>query len=270
MDLPSHLNVICLKASWQSFIKGFVLAFGLRAFIGIFGRVVTILRKRPLGLFSFSNLLGERHVVFRVEAIRLGMFVGSFAGFYRLFRLFFQYLRSKRDRVPFKPSLKSLDPPLDDTRSKIECYTSGAVAAAISVSFLSHESRRTLALYSMARAFQSLFYSAEERGLWKSILPVIPIPGTSFTIDIHSILQKHLDALLFIVSSAQIMYCYVMCPETLPESYWKFIVKTGPIPANTLAAARHISYNKYPIPVEKLGLLMILMMFSIKTFVNFY
>ena len=37
----------------------------------------------------------------------------------------------------------------------------------------------------------------------------------------------HGDSLLFIVSSAQVMYAYVMRPDTLPPSYWNFIVRTG-------------------------------------------
>ena len=250
----SSETALSTKATWNTFFKGFTIAFGIRALIGILGRVVTILRKKPLGLLSFSNILGEKHVVFRLEAIRLGMFVGGFAGIYRAITLFFYYLRCKREKIKFVPSLKYREEIRMDDRSRVECYVAGAVAAGVSVSFLSHESRRTLALYSMARAFQSLFYSAEDRGVWKSILPIIPIPGTSYSINVHSVLQKHLDAILFAVSSAQIMYSYVMRPETLPESYWKFIVKTGPIPAPVLEAARHVSHGIYPIPVERLGL----------------
>lgn len=40
---------------------------------------------------------------------------------------------------------------------------------------------------------------------------------------------KHGGTLLFCLSSAQIMYAFVMRPETLPKSYFDFIVKTGPI-----------------------------------------
>lgn len=37
---------------------------------------------------------------------------------------------------------------------------------------------------------------------------------------------KHGDALLFILSSAQVMYAYVLRPESIPSSYYHFIVKT--------------------------------------------
>ena len=34
------------------------------------------------------------------------------------------------------------------------------------------------------------------------------------------------------------MYAYVMRPETLPPSYWNFIVKTGPLEKNVLEWVR--------------------------------
>ena len=36
----------------------------------------------------------------------------------------------------------------------------------------------------------------------------------------------------------QVMYAYVMRPETLPPSYWNFIVKTGPLEKNVLEWVR--------------------------------
>ena len=46
-------------------------------------------------------------------------------------------------------------------------------------------------------------------------------------------------ALLFPPSDAwQVMYAYVMRPETLPASYNKFIVNTGPIDKVVLSAVR--------------------------------
>lgn len=251
--MPLHPKLILsLNASGNSFLKGFFIAFGLRALIGILARAVVLARKKPLGLLSFSTVLGEKHVVFRVEAIRLGMFVGSFSGIYHAISLLFAYLKAKRENTKFTPHLKYKEKPNDDQRSRIETYVAGAIASGVSVSFLSHENRRTLALYSMARAFQSIFYSKEYQGYWKSILPTISLPF-SITLDVHKILQQHLDAILFIVSSAQIMYSYVMCPHTLPSSYWNFIVRTGPIPVKILEAARHVASGNYPIPLEKLG-----------------
>ena len=48
---------------------------------------------------------------------------------------------------------------------------------------------------------------------------------------------------------AQVMYAYVMRPETLPASYWKFIVKSGPVEAPALEAVRR-SIRKLPIDLQ--------------------
>lgn len=45
------------------------------------------------------------------------------------------------------------------------------------------------------------------------------------------------------------MYAYVMRPETLPKSYWKFIVKSGPIEMPALEAVRR-SIRKLPIDIK--------------------
>ena len=45
------------------------------------------------------------------------------------------------------------------------------------------------------------------------------------------------------------MYAYVMRPETLPASYWKFIVKSGPVEAPALEAVRR-SIRKLPIDLQ--------------------
>ena len=43
------------------------------------------------------------------------------------------------------------------------------------------------------------------------------------------------------------MYAYVMRPETLPHSYWQFIVKSGPVAAVVLEAVRR---NNRGLPVD--------------------
>ena len=48
------------------------------------------------------------------------------------------------------------------------------------------------------------------------------------------------------------MYAYVMRPETLPRSYWNFIVRTGPIDAVVLEAVRHALRGK-AVDVEKVN-----------------
>ena len=50
----------------------------------------------------------------------------------------------------------------------------------------------------------------------------------------------------------QVMYAYVMRPETLPESYLEFIVRTGPIAKPVLKAVRESCRNE-PIDMAPLS-----------------
>ena len=43
------------------------------------------------------------------------------------------------------------------------------------------------------------------------------------------------------------MYAYVMGPQTLPHSYWQFIVKSGPVSPVVLEAVRR---NNRGLPVD--------------------
>jgi len=53
------------------------------------------------------------------------------------------------------------------------------------------------------------------------------------------------DYQVFTILSAQIMYAYVMSPESLISGgFWKFIVKCGPISPATLAAVKSFSEYK--------------------------
>ena len=241
------LQVIAQRAS-STFLRGFVGAFGLRAALAVLARIVHIARKKPARLLSFTTLLDEKYVVFRVEASRLGLFVGSFSGVYHLLRLVFQYIRCRQEKKKFQVT----DRPVADARTRQEVFAAGCVAAALSVSFLTPDMRHTMALYAFARALQSLAYIVDEKGWLRSVFPRVQTPWGVW--DSYRFFTSHADALLFILSSSQIMYAYVMRRETLPPSYWKFIVHTGPTPPQILEAARHVADGDFPVPLERLGL----------------
>ena len=57
------------------------------------------------------------------------------------------------------------------------------------------------------------------------------------------------DCAMTLCDVCQVMYAYVMRPETLPKSYWKFIVKTGPVEAPALEAVRR-SIRKLPVDLQ--------------------
>ncbi|KAL2902072.1 hypothetical protein RDABS01_027154, partial [Bienertia sinuspersici] len=82
--------------------------------------------------------------------------------------------------------------------------------------------RRTLALYLLARLAQCAYNSAKSKNkfhFWGS----------------H---WRHGDSLLFALSSAQVMYSFIMRPESLPKSYQEFIQKTGPVAAPVYKAVK--------------------------------
>jgi hypothetical protein len=112
--------------------------------------------------------------------------------------------------------------------------TSGACAG-LSLFALDRGSHRTLALYLFARVIQAWYNSQKQAGkfhFW----------GSSW---------KHGDTLLFALSCAQILYAYVMRPDTLPPSYYKFMLETAPLHHIPLEAIRN-SNRQIPIDIDKL------------------
>ncbi|TYH24299.1 hypothetical protein ES288_A03G081200v1 [Gossypium darwinii] len=82
--------------------------------------------------------------------------------------------------------------------------------------------KTTLALYLLARVAQCAYNSAKSKNkfhFWGS----------------H---WRHGDSLLFSLACAQVMYAFVMRPESLPKAYQDFIQKTGPVAAPVYKAVR--------------------------------
>ena len=211
-----HDGTSCMEHAASSFWRSFVLAYMVRAGIAVFTRSVGLLRsKNPAEVLRFENLISEKHVFYREEAVRLGMFLGSFTGGYHVVRC---QLCNKLGFTPRKAALAA------------------GCASGLSSVFLKKNKRRTLATYLMARLAQAGYASQKNNGrfhFWGS----------------H---WDHGDVLLFALSSAQVMYAYVMRPETLDKGFWNFIVRAGPIDRHILGAVRA---NCGGQPVEMVELL---------------
>lgn len=197
-----HAGATCIEHAGSHFWRSFVLAYMVRAGVAVVSRGLGLVRSgTPRDVFRFEKMIGERHVHYREEAVRLGMFLGSFTGGYHLVRC--QLCR----RLGFEPRRAAM--------------LAGAFAGA-SGAFLKRSKRRQLALYLVARLAQSGYQSqknAERFHFW----------GSDW---------NHGDALLFALSSAQVMYAYVFRPETLDRGFWNFVVRAGPIDKPTLGAVR--------------------------------
>lgn len=98
-----------LKASWDQFIRGFSLAFACRSALSVLLRVLQLARSNKLReIFSVEvgntvlltnqkNLFSEQKLIYRVEAVRLGLFVGQFSGVYELVTRLLARVRNKVD-----------------------------------------------------------------------------------------------------------------------------------------------------------------------------
>lgn len=201
------------RPAWDGFRRGFVLAYGIRAGLGTMTRALALYKEGKYQDMRGWRLVSERGLQYREDAVRLGLFVGGFTGSYHL----------------VSGALKRWQGDLTPAQN---CMAAGT-AAGLTLLFLSKERRRTLALYMLARIAQCVYNSLKQQGLFH-------FWGSKWGYG---------DALLFALSSAQVMYAYVMRPETLPKSYWKFIVKTGPVEAPALEAVRR-SIRKLPIDLQ--------------------
>jgi len=198
--------------AFRIFITNFLMAYNIRAGIAVLLRLMMLLVKRPKDLFSISKFLGETHLTFRIEAVRIGLFIGGFSGLYTA--LTHTLARVSGARVGWHSLV-------------------GGWIAGWTLSFMDPSWHRTLALYMSTRTLQCMYNFAKTNGYWH-------FWGSSW---------QHGDSLLFMASSAQIMYAYVMRPETLPSSYYKFIVRQGPIDETILKAVRSNIRGK-PIDVQ--------------------
>lgn len=170
--------------------------------MSILFRVFKLLQTQPGHLLSMQAVFDEKHLHYRVEAFRLGLFFGGFSAGYKALVCAARHYFGGEEPA-WVPAL------------------AGGAASAF-VLALDPETRHSVALYMAVRALQALYNAFKSRGWWH-------VWGSSW---------PHGDTLLFSVASAQVMYAYVMRPDTLPRSYNNFIVSTGPIERGVLTAVR--------------------------------
>ncbi|KAF1780686.1 P-loop containing nucleoside triphosphate hydrolase [Phytophthora cactorum] len=113
---------------------------------------------------------------------------------------------------------------------EISALGSGAIAA-LALGFVDAKRRRSLALYALTRALQCGYNTAKRQQRWH-------FWGSDW---------QYGDALLFALSSAQVMYAYVMRPATLPSEYFRFIQRTGPVELETLELVQQVNRS---VPVS--------------------
>ncbi|KNC99600.1 uncharacterized protein SPPG_04988 [Spizellomyces punctatus DAOM BR117] len=99
---------------------------------------------------------------------------------------------------------------------KLNGFVAGACAG-VSLAFEEKGRRVAIAQQFLVRGLQCVFSGLKARNLFH-------LPNG--------------DSLIFALASAQIMYAYSLHPSTIPKSFYKFILTTGPIPERVLQYVR--------------------------------
>lgn len=212
-----HSDESCVANAIGNLCQSFLLSYGVRVGIGILLRAFKLARRQSYSsLLDLKQLVSEKDLIVREEACRVGLLFGGFTGSYHALRCFLRRFRKKE--TPLNPIL------------------AGSLAGLSILALDGSTRRRTLALYLLARVAQCAYNSAKSKNkfhLWGS----------------H---WRHGDSLLFALASAQVMYAFVMRPESLPKSYQDFIQKTGPVAQPVYKAVRD-SCRGLPIDILALS-----------------
>ncbi|CAK7336911.1 unnamed protein product [Dovyalis caffra] len=193
----------CAAYAIGNLCQSFLLSYGVRVGIGILLRAFKLAKRQSYSsLLDLKQLVSEKDLIVREEACRVGLLFGGFTGSYHALRCFLRKFRRKE--------------------TPINVILAGSVAGLSVLALDDSNRRRTLALYLLARVSQCAYNSAKSKNkfhLWGS----------------H---WRHGDALLFALACAQVMYSFIMHPESLPKAYLDFIQKTGPVAAPVYKAVR--------------------------------
>lgn len=215
--LCDHADESCVANAVGNLCQSFLLSYGIRVGIGILRRAFKLARHQSYSsIFDLKQLVSEKDLIVREEACRVGLLFGGFTGSYHALRCLLRKLRKKE--------------------TPINAILAGSVAGLSIIALDDPSRRRSLALYLLARLAQCAYNSAKSKNkfhLWGS----------------H---WGHGDSLLFSLACAQVMYAFIMRPESLPESYRDFIQKTGPVAAPVYKAVRNCCRGS-PIDVVSLS-----------------
>ncbi|TYZ68278.1 hypothetical protein PybrP1_002934 [[Pythium] brassicae (nom. inval.)] len=216
--------------------SNFLLAYNTRAGIAVLLRVFRLLLQRKFrAVVDLRQLLDEKHVTFRVDAVSFGLFLGWFTGGYRALRALLPVLL-KRYAARKQQQNGLAQTPQDAEQQhrreeQLSALASGALAGCAIV-FVDAKKRRSFALYALTRALQCAYNTAKRNDYWH-------FWGSDWRFG---------DVLLFAVSSAQVMYAYVMRPSTLPPEYFRFIQNTGPVELETLSL---VQQSNRGVPIDQ-------------------
>ncbi|PQM38936.1 uncharacterized protein Pyn_38527 [Prunus yedoensis var. nudiflora] len=183
---PQHLppcdhasDESCIAHAIGNLCQSFLLSYGVRVGIGILLRAFKLARRQSYSsLLDLKQLVSEKDLIVREEACRIGLFFGGFSGSYHALRCLLRKWRKKE--------------------TPLNAILAGSVAGLSILALNDSNRRRTLSMYLLARLAQCAYNSAKSKNkfhFWGS----------------H---WRHGDSLLFSIACAQVMYAFVMRPES--------------------------------------------------------
>ena len=241
--------------------RGFILAYAARAGVSLFTHAFVCVRKRRWRDEFGWKFFSEEGLVYREDAVRLGIFVGGFSGIYHALRALGrpsaaptgEGAESAGTRLPGGAEEGAWGRAGGGLARRLQGLLGGPAGpglagglAGLVVLSQVPSRRRTLALYMLARALQC--YVAARLAAFAAGGPL----SWADTVVGRLGCMPGAGIAAWSLATAQIMYSYVMRPEALPHSYWKFIARSGPIDVRVLAAVRDTVRGR-PIDAEALN-----------------
>nr|CAD1835050.1 unnamed protein product [Ananas comosus var. bracteatus] len=223
-----HGDGSCAAHAIGNLCQSFLLSYGVRVGIGILLRAFKLARRKSYSsILDLKQLVSEKDLIVREEACRVGLLFGGFTGSYHALRCFLRRIRRKE--------------------TPLNAILAGSVAG-LSIFALDDSSRRrTLALYLLARLGQCAYNSAKSKnkfhlweviGAWRFFTLFLGMCSVDKLVlsEIGRKIESKLLPILMVLP--EVMYAFVMRPESLPKSYQDFIQKTGPVAEPVYKAVR--------------------------------
>lgn len=245
-----HTGVFVRRAV-HAFVRSYAVTFGARAALALVQRLVAVLRQRSILpvkkkpiyffiyliiIFFYSKLIADLRSLFTLSH-GVALAVGVLSGGALLLRaLIHRVALATLHRKPI--ALEDVDTAAlqrADLHPAVGVIA-GGVAGCAALKLLGGD--KSIALYAFVRLLQSAYNDARQRQIW-------PDDAGPF----FNALRSHGDALLFMVTTGQVMFAYVCAPWSLPRSYYHFILNTGPMHEVGLQTMRRRNFSR-PLDVN--------------------
>lgn len=210
-------------------IRSFILAFTVRSGVNVILLLFSALRRRKMTLGQI------RHALVGLDSFRFGMMIGTFTFLntltLHLLRLAppFSYIRRRLKAGLFSPT--TFGPPEregDEGEHRWHAAVAGAVGS-FAVLWETASRRRGVA--------QQMFV----RGLQASYNQYSPRLGVNI---------PHGDVILFGLCCGQIMYAYLLAPETIPREYNAWIQSASGVPVHAVISNRSAVRSNVIAPAQ--------------------